>query len=519
MARTPLFGRLRTLLRAAHSGDAHAGTDVSRRRFVHAAAAGGAAMALGACASAPKDPPPKPRPDQPRIAIVGAGVAGLNCAYQLRKQNIHATVYEASTRAGGRMLSKTDLLGSGLTTELGGEFIDSGHEDLLGLCWEFGLELLDMQADPGVGECAFFFGGRFYTDAQVFEALKPMASRIKGDAMLTGYSPERGRDDAAYRSLDRTSLRDYLDAIGCGGWLRALLDVAFVTEYGLDPGDQSCMNMLCLLDTEPGPRFEPFGESDERYKVRGGNERVCAELAKRLEGPLRLEHRLARLEGGKPYKLVLDTPRGAKEEKADIVVLALPFTILRELDLRLELPLEKRNAIKKLGYGRNAKLLAGMDSRPWRLARQSGAIFTDEPFQLAWDNSRMQWGKDANPLQGPAGITFYSGGSLCDMVNLGSAKHQVDRMLPRLEVAFPGVQHAFNGRHMRIHWPTEPRVLASYACYQPGQWSEIRGHEATPVEDLFFAGEHCSLESQGYMNGGAETGRVAAQQIQARLPK
>lgn len=523
MARTPLFGRLRTLLRAAQFDDstvAFAPHSTGRRRFMQAAAVGGAAIAAASCTTTQEPaPPPKPKANQPRIAIIGAGVAGLNCAYQLRKQNVMATVFEAGTRVGGRMLSKTDLLGTELVTELGGEFIDSGHEDMLNLCKEFGLELLDMQADTGVTECAYYFATHHYKDAEVFAALKPLVSRINEDAKLCEYEPVRGRGDAAYRRLDETPLRDYLDAIGCSGWLRSLIDVAFVTEYGLDTGEQSSMNMLSMLSTEPGPDFEPFGESDERYKVKGGNELVCTKLAERIEGSIKLEGRLARITGPKPYKLTFDTPRKVKEETFDIVVLALPFTILRDIDIRLELPAEKTRAIRQLGYGKNAKLLVGLDTRPWRLGTFGGGIFSDEPYQLAWDNSRMQWGAGAKPVQGPAGLTFFSGGSMCDAMNMGTPKQQVERLLPRLDLAFPGVKKAFTEKLLRMHWPSDPRVLGSYSAYRPGQWSTIRGHESTPVGELFFAGEHCSLDSQGYMNGGAQTGRVAAEQVMAKLPK
>jgi monoamine oxidase len=66
---------------------------------------------------------------------------------------------------------------------------------------------------------------------------------------------------------------------------------------------------------------------------------------------------------------------------------------------------------------------------------------------------------------------------------------------------------------VRWHWPTYPFTKASYACYKPGQWTGMRGAEAAPVGNLLFAGEHCSLDYQGFMNGGAETGRLAAETV------
>ena len=70
---------------------------------------------------------------------------------------------------------------------------------------------------------------------------------------------------------------------------------------------------------------------------------------------------------------------------------------------------------------------------------------------------------------------------------------------------------------MRAYWPSNPFVRASYASYRPGQWTGIRGAEGLTVGNLFFAGEHTSLDWQGYMNGGAESGRNAAEALMGEI--
>ncbi len=64
-----------------------------------------------------------------------------------------------------------------------------------------------------------------------------------------------------------------------------------------------------------------------------------------------------------------------------------------------------------------------------------------------------------------------------------------------------------------MHWPEHPFTRGSYACYKVGQYTTIRGAEIKPVGNLFFAGEHCSSYYQGFMNGAAETGRMAANEV------
>ncbi|MDZ4871543.1 MAG: hypothetical protein CLLPBCKN_000931 [Chroococcidiopsis cubana SAG 39.79] len=83
----------------------------------------------------------------PKIAIVGAGIAGLNAAYQLKKAGLTASVYEARQRLGGRILSVTGAVGEGLVLDLGGHFINTNHADMLGLANEFGLKLFNRNED------------------------------------------------------------------------------------------------------------------------------------------------------------------------------------------------------------------------------------------------------------------------------------------------------------------------------------------------------------------------------------
>jgi monoamine oxidase len=70
---------------------------------------------------------------------------------------------------------------------------------------------------------------------------------------------------------------------------------------------------------------------------------------------------------------------------------------------------------------------------------------------------------------------------------------------------------------VRFHWPSFPWTKGSYAGYLPGPWTSIRGAEAEPVGRLYFAGEHCSLAAQGFMEGGCETGEAAAAAILTSL--
>jgi hypothetical protein len=68
------------------------------------------------------------------------------------------------------------------------------------------------------------------------------------------------------------SITQWFDRNGVSGWLRKLLDVAYTTEMGLEIDQQSALNFLTFVGTEDKDAFRIFGESDERFHVRGGND-------------------------------------------------------------------------------------------------------------------------------------------------------------------------------------------------------------------------------------------------------
>ncbi len=451
------------------------------------------------------------RSGQPRIAIIGAGMAGLNCAWQLKKEDLHSLIFEAGTRTGGRIYTAYGIMAPGLTTELGGEFIDSIHTDMLNLANEFGLGLIDttLSQQNGLIKDAYYFNGQHYSLNEVISEFQNIAPVIQADIdSLPDSITFNNPGNAA--ALDNTSLAQYIQGLNASEWMKSLLEVAYVTEYGLDAHEQSCINLLYLISTDTsGGTFDIFGESDERYKIAGGNSLIIQALTARVQQQIRYQRKLVavgRQHNGE-WVLTFERPNGSTQTvKADYVVMALPFTLLREVTFSYPLPSWKINAIQNLGYGTNAKLMAGFTNRPWQLSGYTGYTFTDIGFQSGWDNSELQPGT-------AGGFTFYFGGTTGMQSGSGSAASQVAYYLPQLNSVFPGAASTYNGNAERFHWPTYPLSKGSYACYKPGQWTTIAGAERKRVDTMLFAGEHCSLDFQGYMNGAAETGRKAAKRI------
>ena len=168
---------------------------------------------------------------QPTIAIIGAGISGLNAAYHLKKQGIESRIYEASPRTGGRMMSVIGALGPGLVTEFGGEFIDSNHADIISLSKEFGLELMDRQKsnEKGLIPQAYYFEGRKIDEKAVIAEFSKVAQKIQADIdSLPDFFDFEHPNGAEV--LDRTTLADYVANLAVSDWMKDLLEVAFAAS-------------------------------------------------------------------------------------------------------------------------------------------------------------------------------------------------------------------------------------------------------------------------------------------------
>jgi monoamine oxidase len=480
--------------------------ELSRRRFLQQSAGASAALVLAACARVPLQ---RPRDDD-EVAIVGAGIAGLSCAWRLRQAGIRCRLYEAQARVGGRMFSLRDHFADGQVCELGGELIDTGHVRMHALAAEFGLPLDDLAADPthAFGDVWFCDGVR-RSEAEILREFAPLAAAIARDADSLPDAQITHAAPGGAEALDRLSMSQWLDRNGASGWLRTLIEVAYTCEMGLECDEQSALNFLTFID--PGTEaFRIFADSDERFHVRGGNDLIVKALATRLDDAIETgcELEAIRQSADGRYALGFKRGAGAFEVAARRVVLAVPFTTLRRVRLDLDLPRAKRRAIDELGYGSNAKLMIGFNERIWRTRHESaGATYSDLPLQTTWETSRMQ--------AGAAGIlTNFVGGKHGLDIGQGTPKQQADAASAQLEALFPGVVAARSGmREARFHWPTHPWSLGSYACFRPGQWTTLRGAIGEAVGNLHFAGEHCAFDNQGFMEGGVESGEWAAQAI------
>ena len=233
MTRTPLLGRFQQLYRDFAEQEA-TGRPLaaiqaarldrpSRRDFLKIAAtiAAGAAVRPAWMAAGP----------QPRIAIVGGGIAGLNAALTLQDVGVSATIYEASSRLGGRMHSDTTSWLNGQVSERCGELIDSSHTTILGLAKRFRIGVADVRgAEPRRSTDTYYFFGQYCTQDRANADFEPVYRMVKNDLKAAGYPTLYNSYNPSGYALDHLSVHDWIASRvpgGHGSRMGQLLDVAY----------------------------------------------------------------------------------------------------------------------------------------------------------------------------------------------------------------------------------------------------------------------------------------------------
>ncbi|MBD0335879.1 MAG: FAD-dependent oxidoreductase [Cyanobacteria bacterium Co-bin13] len=527
MARTPLFRLFVRTLRQAHRSNLKAqgmaqprprsrSLQPSRRRFLKLSAlAGGAAIAT--LATDRLQPQAAWGKTQPRIAVVGGGIAGLNAAYQLKKLGLTATVYEGKPILGGRIQSRR-AVDDGLVNEVGGSFINTNHADILALTQEFGLELFNfaeaVEASP-LQDAAFYADGRSIPAAELADWLQPLAAQMAADSALLDQDFEQYAPQ-----FDRLSVTDYLnqhvDKIP-QPFVRVLVENSVRTEYGVEPNQSSALQLLFLLPAVENGQIDVISSSDETYLIKAGNSQLISALSDVLSGQIQTCKRLASIHSQAASLRLTFSDFSSVE--ADYVIMAIPFQVLRHVDIQVELPTQLQRFIHEVDLGHNEKLFAGFRERCWlQTSGFVGEAWTDCEYAAIWDDTARQ----SDTSQGA--LTFFLGGDQVEAANAELADRQGQQYLRELDSVIPGIAGAATGRFFRSSWAKDIFVGGGYTSFKPGQYSEFseflyvesddpEERQDVQVGHLVFAGEHLSSDFYGYMNGGAQTGRLAAEAV------
>jgi len=450
------------------------------------------------------------------VLIVGAGISGLTAAYRLTQAGVPVNAIEASDRVGGRIRTSQKALGTPFAIELGGEFIYSKHIYLRSLIEELGLHLVDLQAVDESLETQeiYFIEGRKLSLTEIIADFAPIADQINADleaiADLKDYLTNSTKTLAAVE-LDNISIGEYLDRIPqTTPLIRQLVKAAYESYYGLNIEEQSSFNLIDLMGTQVD-EFDILGATKQLFHVQGGNELIPQKLASLVSNSIEtgtILEAINYLSDGR-YRVALRSGNTSFDRTYERILLTLPLTLLRQVELNVDLPPLKKLSIDTASYGTHSKLTTTYAEKIWRTRYNSTAnVYSDLGFQNTWESSESRY----HPGMGL--ITQFVGGTQGVAIGTGSSEIHAQQLNSQLEQVFPGISNiSMSDRTICSYWQAEVYARGSYLCYKPGEWTKFYGLERQRVGNIFFAGEHTSLENQGYMEGACETGEMAAMEI------
>ena len=503
MTRTPLAGALAGLVGDVAEEEGPL-PSITRRGFLLGAAATAVAAAIG---------PMPARAAAPGSSSSAPGWLGSRARTELVSSGVEVTVHEAGTRVGGRCWTRRGDFVSGQIAEHGGELIDQSHTAIRQLARSLGLDLNNLLAAEVNGTEQFnWMGGGAYTYEEATSDMKQIWQQLHKDVSAASYPTLFDSSTPRGRELDRMSIVDWIERYLPGGRrsrLGSLLEVAYTIEYGGEASEQSSLNMLYLLAYIGQGQMRIFGPSNEKYHVRGGNDQITDRLAAALGDRVRLGSRLESIAREADGTWTLGFVQGTRRVtvRADRVVMTIPFSILRTLDYsKAGFSARKVQAIRELGFGTNSKFHLQFTDRIWVAQGKSGETYSDRGYQNTWEVTRAQPGREGI-------LVDYTGGIYGDTFQAGSVADHAALFFEQIEPVIPGLGAAWNGRGTIDHWPSQPLARGSYSFWKVRQYTSFAGIEGRPEGSCHFAGEHTSIDFQGYLNGAVETGQRAAAEV------
>ncbi len=180
---------------------------------------------------------------------------------------------------------------------------------------------------------------------------------------------------------------------------------------------------------------------------------------------------------------------------ADRVICAIPFTMLRQVDIRPLMSAGKRRAIEQLSYHSATRIYLQTKTRFWENQGLSGFADVDLPMEI-WDMTFGQQGKRGSSMAFLMGAASRRLAARPESEILSFGIREMDRV-------FPGMKQNFDGGMVKV-WDNDPWVRGAVGYLKPGEVGSLDPFIRRPEGRIHFAGEHSS-SLRGWIQGALES--------------
>src|SRR6185369_2072753 len=200
-----------------------------------------------------------------------------------------------------------------------------------------------------------------------------------GDPLAPGWPPA-----VLLRQFDRVSMAELLQRRGASTEEIARLQVAYSDAWDNGTTPDSA---LCLL------RDEAIARMGASFRIRGGNDRLPKALAQSLGSRVHYRTTLERIhQDNKRVTVAVNTSGRRSQISADYLICAIPFTVLRSIEVSPAFSESKQRAIRELSYNSVTRVYVQSSTRSWVAEGFSGYAATDLPVGTVWDCTEGQPG-------------------------------------------------------------------------------------------------------------------------------
>src|SRR5262245_16408851 len=460
-----------------------------------------------------------------KVIIIGAGLAGLSAVFELSRLGHEVTLLEARLRPGGRVYTLREPFSDGMYADAGAARIPDNHHLTLKYIKLF-CRTLDPFEPGNLAQVAYIRGRRIKIPAGEEAPLTGLPGALtpeerKGslaglwERYVTPVLNEMGNPAAtgwphdSLKKYDLVTFAEFLRRQGSSPDAIALMEMPYYK-----PEDDTISALWSLREARL------LRAQRREYKIRGGNDLLPKAFAARLAPKIRYGAQAVKIEWDASSVSVICKQGGATNRlTADYLICAIPFTILRRIEVSPPFSPEKRRVIEQHSYESATRVFLQARGLRWRGDGLSGFGFSDHPeaiWRPTFNQSSGQVAKRqmANGRIGGRDILVsYLSGAQARRVAAMNKDERLTSTLDRFEKIFPGLRENFEGG-ASFCWDEDEWARGAYSILKPLEMFSLLPHVARPEGRVSFAGEHASAWP-GWMQGALESGNRAAQEINA----